>query len=546
MPRYVLDTSALLTLHYNEPGNEHVAGLLALTLEAETPALPNVAVFACFMSLTELLYNVWKTEGEGAGRAAYADCLALPVIWVHETPALLELAASLKARYPISLGNAWIAATALQCDAVLVHKDPEFESVPALQNEPLPYKSLGTPHFEIAFTPIDADLSVDTKLGFLKETPLSLASSVGNLPATQKLFELGAYPNPCGRIGYSPLEHALFCSAASNEPLFDIASDLIKKGGKLSYMGLSRFGQETFESFVQMMQANQVTADELLRYTEFINDLRPLLCLDVVGAALSNYPPPLQNEICNNHFFYNCNETGKANTLETLRKWRQTNPDERIAFVGFGGPFNYSLIAAIRPEVAFIFDLSETMVDFHRSLLPTLAYGSDLAAQFKHQSLACKDKRGRIKSDDPPFRMENWVNDPESCVFLKNLAGQGRIYISRQDASAADDRFVMMNAVIRSYRLVPLVYSSNICDWAAGYTGEVTIDGYVNLKRNIEAFANEQVPQVLASLIYDRDSSHTITTDKIPTLKVIGNAEMPSFESINEMFTSPEITKPGD
>lgn len=140
MPRYVLDTSALLTLHYNEAGSERVAGLLTQALEPETPVLPGVAVFACFMSLMEVLYRVWKTEGEAAGRAAYAACQALPVIWVHETPALLELAASLKARYPMSLGDAWIAATALQCDAVLVHKDPEFASVPALQHEPLPYK----------------------------------------------------------------------------------------------------------------------------------------------------------------------------------------------------------------------------------------------------------------------------------------------------------------------------------------------------------------------------------------------------------------------
>ena len=140
MPRYVLDTSALLTLHYNEAGSERVAGLLTLALEPETLALPGVTVFACFMSLMEVLYRVWKIEGEAAGRAAYAACQALPVIWVHETPALLELAASLKARYPMSLGDAWILATALQCDAVLVHKDPGFENLPGLVEERLPYK----------------------------------------------------------------------------------------------------------------------------------------------------------------------------------------------------------------------------------------------------------------------------------------------------------------------------------------------------------------------------------------------------------------------
>lgn len=115
--------------------------LLIAALEPKTGrALPGVTVFACFMSLMEVLYRVWKNEGEAAGRAAYASCQTLPITWVHESPALLELAAGLKAQYPMSLGDAWIAATALQCNAILVHKDPEFEPVQALQHEPLPYK----------------------------------------------------------------------------------------------------------------------------------------------------------------------------------------------------------------------------------------------------------------------------------------------------------------------------------------------------------------------------------------------------------------------
>lgn len=140
MGRYVLDTSALLALHYNEPGGERVAQLLTQGLEPITGTESDVTVLGCFMSLMEVLYRVWKNEGEAAGRSAYAACRALPITWVHETPALLELAASLKACHPMSLGDAWIAATALQGEAILVHKDPEFEPVAALRHEPLPYK----------------------------------------------------------------------------------------------------------------------------------------------------------------------------------------------------------------------------------------------------------------------------------------------------------------------------------------------------------------------------------------------------------------------
>jgi predicted nucleic acid-binding protein len=59
---------------------------------------------------------------------------------VHESPELLKRAAEVKATPPLSLADAWIAAAALELDAILVHKDPEFECLPGLKEERLPYK----------------------------------------------------------------------------------------------------------------------------------------------------------------------------------------------------------------------------------------------------------------------------------------------------------------------------------------------------------------------------------------------------------------------
>ncbi len=92
------------------------------------------------MSLMEVFYRVWKSEGEAAGRAAYALCQDLPLIWVHESPELLECASRIKALHPMSVADAWIAATALQCGAILVHKDPEFAAIAELKDERLPFK----------------------------------------------------------------------------------------------------------------------------------------------------------------------------------------------------------------------------------------------------------------------------------------------------------------------------------------------------------------------------------------------------------------------
>jgi predicted nucleic acid-binding protein len=134
MRAYVLDTSALLTLRSDEAGADRVVALLT---EAAVGGAP---CHSCFMSLMEVFYRVWKNEGEAAGRAAYQMCQSLPIHWVHESTALLERAASIKATHALSLADAWIAATALEIDATLVHKDPEFEGLPGLVEERLPYK----------------------------------------------------------------------------------------------------------------------------------------------------------------------------------------------------------------------------------------------------------------------------------------------------------------------------------------------------------------------------------------------------------------------
>ncbi len=133
MTVYLLDTSALLTLRDDEPGAERVGDLL------EQVQLGTVRCFGSFMSLMEVLYRVWRDEGEAAGRLAYEQCLALPVVWLHETPELLKRAAAIKAHHPLSVADAWIAASAIEQGAILIHKDPEFKVVPVLQ-EPLPWK----------------------------------------------------------------------------------------------------------------------------------------------------------------------------------------------------------------------------------------------------------------------------------------------------------------------------------------------------------------------------------------------------------------------
>lgn len=123
MKRYLLDTSALLTLRDEEDGAEQVAGILQQTRQQRAQC------FACFITLMEVFCRVWKDEGEREGRLAYEQSLSLPLIWIHEDKALLEKAAEVKAKHQVSLADAWIGACAILHDAPLVHKDPEFEKL---------------------------------------------------------------------------------------------------------------------------------------------------------------------------------------------------------------------------------------------------------------------------------------------------------------------------------------------------------------------------------------------------------------------------------
>jgi ribonuclease VapC len=126
----LLDTSALLALRDDEPAAQRVAALLVDSAKGPAPSC-----LACFMSRMEVLYRVWKDEGERSGRLAHEQLLALPIRWVEASDALLMRAAEFKAGVALSVADAWIAAAADLEGARLLHKDPEFRAIPQLAQE---------------------------------------------------------------------------------------------------------------------------------------------------------------------------------------------------------------------------------------------------------------------------------------------------------------------------------------------------------------------------------------------------------------------------
>jgi ribonuclease VapC len=127
--RWLLDTSALLALRDDEAGAQRVAELLQLATTGKAMCI------VCFMTRMEVLYRVWKDEGEAKARLADEQLRSLPLQWVEASGPLLEAAAEIKALNALSVADAWIAAAALENNATLVHKDPEFRALTSLAQE---------------------------------------------------------------------------------------------------------------------------------------------------------------------------------------------------------------------------------------------------------------------------------------------------------------------------------------------------------------------------------------------------------------------------
>lgn len=117
---FVLDTSALLALRSDESGADEVGDLLLRAKRNQC------RLFISFMTRMELLYCVWREEGEEAGREALRLVDSFTVEWVSCEPEILEMASRLKAQGGLSVADCWIGATAMVREAILIHKDPEF------------------------------------------------------------------------------------------------------------------------------------------------------------------------------------------------------------------------------------------------------------------------------------------------------------------------------------------------------------------------------------------------------------------------------------
>ena len=82
-----------------------------------------------------------ETQWGASCKKTYLLLRGLPFQEIGYGERLLVMAAGLKANHPISVADAWIAATAFSTNTTLVHKDPEMENLAdIIKMKALPYK----------------------------------------------------------------------------------------------------------------------------------------------------------------------------------------------------------------------------------------------------------------------------------------------------------------------------------------------------------------------------------------------------------------------
>jgi ribonuclease VapC len=132
---FLLDTSALFCLRDDETGADKVESILEESKKGKAQTIIS------FMTAMEYLYINLIRYDEETARRSYLELTLLPITIIESQEEIRLAAAELKAKHAMSVADAWIAATALSEQAILVHKDPEYESLPKnIKQLTLPYK----------------------------------------------------------------------------------------------------------------------------------------------------------------------------------------------------------------------------------------------------------------------------------------------------------------------------------------------------------------------------------------------------------------------
>jgi ribonuclease VapC len=120
---YLLDTSAIFAFTGNEEGADLVEEILGRAKKRE------LLLYVSKMTLMEVYYVSLQKGDEKEARDRLLLVRSLPLTELPLEDDLIFPAGQFKARYEMSVADAWIAATAAVRNLTLIHKDPEFDQL---------------------------------------------------------------------------------------------------------------------------------------------------------------------------------------------------------------------------------------------------------------------------------------------------------------------------------------------------------------------------------------------------------------------------------
>jgi len=135
MKSYVLDTSAILAYTGNEDGSDIVEQYLLQAFDYK------LILYVSVISIIEVYYTALQKFGVEIANSRFELLNSLPIIITNIEIINVKSIGNLKANYRISFADSCIAGLASEKQAILVHKDPEFEPITTIKQLILPYKN---------------------------------------------------------------------------------------------------------------------------------------------------------------------------------------------------------------------------------------------------------------------------------------------------------------------------------------------------------------------------------------------------------------------
>ena len=123
---FVLDSYALIGYLENESFSARIQEILDQAKKG------NFRLYLHAINLGEVYYIVLRVQGQDLADLAYSRIKAFPVEFInHIDEKLLLSAAGLKARYPISYADSFVAALSIVNKCSILTGDPEFKPLEA-------------------------------------------------------------------------------------------------------------------------------------------------------------------------------------------------------------------------------------------------------------------------------------------------------------------------------------------------------------------------------------------------------------------------------